>query len=170
MKVIKSILLTAVASSALFVSSAFAAQKIAIVDVQAIMQQLPQTSAMLETLKEEFKDDAAEIKKMEDDLKFFQEKQKRDGALMNDKQKEELNKQIVDVYKKYQEKGQDLQKKSQIRRNEETNKILALVKQAIDNIAAKDQYDVVLRAETVTFAKPEFDISAKVVEQVSKLK
>ena len=44
------------------------------------------------------------------------------------------------------------------------------MKQAIDNIAAKDKYDVILRAETVVFVQPELDISAQVVEQVSKLK
>ena len=59
---------------------------------------------------------------------------------------------------------------SQTRQNEETGKLLALVKQAIDNIAAKDKYDVILRAETVAFVTPALDISAQVVEQVSKLK
>lgn len=162
--------LTVAASSALLASSAFAAQKVAVVDLQGIMQQLPQTALMMESLKEEFKDEQAEIAKLEKDIKYFQEKQKRDSALMNDKEKEELKAKIVEQYKAYQQKGQAFQQKTQARQNEETNKLIALVKQAIDNIAAKEGYDLILRGETVTFVKPELDISSKVVEQVSKLK
>lgn len=161
---------TVAASSALLANSALAAQKLGIVDIQAVMQQLPQTAKMVESLKEEFKDDGAEIAQMEKDIKYYQEKQKRDSALMTEKEQEELKTKVVELYKAYQEKGQALQKKSQARQNEETGKLLALVKQAIDNIAAKDKFDLILRAETITFAKPELDISGKVVEQVSKLK
>lgn len=169
-KFIKSIVLTVAASSALLVNSAMAAQKIGVVDIQSIMQQLPQTVKMVEALKEEFKDDGAEIAQMEKDIKYYQEKKKRDSALMNEKEKEALNKQIADLFQAYQEKGQALQKRSQVRQNEETSKVLALVKQAIDDIAAKDKLDLVLRAETVTYIKPDLDISNKVVEQVSKIK
>ncbi|MGJ8693300.1 MAG: OmpH family outer membrane protein [Thalassotalea sp.] len=169
-KFIKSMVFTVAASSALLANSALAAQKLGIVDIQAVMQQLPQTAKMVESLKEEFKDDGAEIAQMEKDIKYYQEKQKRDSALMTEKEQEELKTKVVELYKAYQEKGQALQKKSQARQNEETGKLLALVKQAIDNIAAKDKFDLILRAETITFAKPELDISGKVVEQVSKLK
>ena len=161
---------TVAASSALLASSAMAAQKLGVVNIQAVMQQLPQTAKMVESLQEEFKDDGAEISKLEASLKYNQEKQKRDAITMSKKEIEALQKETMALYKEYQEKGQALQKKSQARQNEETNKLLALVKQAIENIAAKEDFDLILRAETVTFTKPELDISAMVVEQVSKLK
>lgn len=169
-KFIKSVVFTVAASSALLAASASAEQKLAVVDIQAVMQQLPQTAKMVEALKAEFQDDGAEIAKLEQDIKYNQEKKKRDSALMAKKDIEALDKEIMELYKTYQEKGKALQQKSQVRQNEETNKLLGLVKQAIDNIAAKEKYDLVLRAETATFVKPELDISNQVVEQVSKLK
>ena len=42
--------------------------------------------------------------------------------------------------------------------------------QAIDNIAAKGKYDLVLERKAVVFFKPDTSITAEVVEQVSKLK
>jgi outer membrane protein len=169
-KFIKSVVFTVAASSALLAASASAEQKLAVVDIQAVMQQLPQTAKMVEALKAEFQDDGAEIAKLEQDIKYNQEKKKRDSALMAKKDIEALDKEIMELYKAYQEKGKALQQKSQARQNEETNKLLGLVKQAIDNIAAKEKYDLILRAETATFVKPELDISNQVVEQVSKLK
>lgn len=163
--------MTVAASSALLASSAFAAdQKIGVVNMQNIMQQLPQTTAMMQSLQTEFKDQAAEVAQLEKDIKYYQEKQKRDASVMNDKEKEELNGKIAELFRTYQEKGKALQQQSQIRQNEETNKVLALVKQAIDNIAAKDEFDLVINQQAVVFASPDADISSKVVEQVSKLK
>lgn len=169
-KFIKSMVFTVAASSALLANSALAAQKLGIVDIQAVMQSLPQAAKMVEALKEEFKDDGAEIAQLEKDIKYYQEKKTRDSALMAKKEIEELDKQIMDLFKTYKEKGQALQQKSQARQNEETSKLLALVKQAIDNIAAKEKFDLILRAETATFVTPELDISTEVIEQVSKLK
>ena len=55
-------------------------------------------------------------------------------------------------------------------KNEEQNKIIALVRQAIDKIAAKEDYDFVLEKGSVLYAKPDSTITSEVVKQVSKLK
>jgi len=46
---------------------------------------------------------------------------------------------------------------------------LALIKQAIDKIAAAEDYDVILNAGSASFAKEDLDVSAQVLEQVNKL-
>lgn len=170
-KFIKSMVYTVAASSVLLASSAaMAEQKIAVINGQAIMQQLPQTVAMVNALKEEFKEQQTELQQIEKDFKYLQEKKKRDSALMSEKEIKELDQKLGDLYRDLQTKGQALQKELQRRNGEEVNKISALVKQSIDNIAAKGNYDLILNAEAVVHVNPDFDISAKVIEQVSKLK
>jgi len=88
---------------------------------------------------------------------------------MSAKEKEDLNKQIGELFQNYQAKGQALQQKIQMRQNEETNKILALVRQAVNNIAEAEKFDIIVEQKAVVFAKPDADLTAKVVEQVSKL-
>lgn len=161
---------TVAASTALMATTVSAEQKIGIVDIQGVMQQLPQTAQMVEALQAEFKDAGDAIKKLEDDIKYNQEKKARDSALMTEQEKQALDNTLSQLIASYREQGQALQQRSQARQNEESTKVLALVKQAIDNIAAKEDYDMVVRSETVVFAQPKFDISKKVVEQVSKLK
>ncbi|RHW76049.1 OmpH family outer membrane protein [Colwellia sp. RSH04] len=168
---IKSMVMTTAASGMLLASSVMAAdQSIAVVNFQEVMGKIPQTAALMQALEAEFKDEKAVITQLEKDIKYYQEKKKRDGALMSAKEKEELDKKLATLFQDYQVKGKALQEKAGQRQNEETNKIVALVRQAVDNIAAKNKYDVVLSQQAVVFSKPDLSITDKVVEQVSKLK
>ena len=170
-KFIKSMVLTTAASGMLLASSVIAAeQKIAVIDFQEIMSKIPQTAALMQSLEAEFKDDKTVITQLEKDIKYYQEKQKRDGALMTDKEKQELEATMGALFQDYQLKGKALQQKAGQRQNEEQNKIIALIRQAVDNIAAKGDYDLVLSKQAVIFSKPDASITDKVVEQVSKLK
>ncbi|WP_223271554.1 OmpH family outer membrane protein [Colwellia hornerae] len=169
-KFIKTVTCSAVASTLLLASSVMAAdQKIAVVNFQEVMSKIPQTTAVMQVLEAEFKDDKAVLAQLEKDIKYYQEKKQRDGSLMSAKDIEELDTQIATLYQDYQAKGKAFQQATGLRKNEETNKIIALVRQAIDNIAAKDKYDLVLEQQAVIFSKPDALITNKVVEQVSKL-
>jgi len=170
-KFIKTIVMATAASGMLLTSAAMAAdQKIAVVNFQEVMGKIPQTAAVMQLLEDEFKDDKAVLAQLEKDIKYYQEKKKRDGALMSVKEQTDLDTQIGTLYQDYQTKGKAFQQKTGVRQNEETNKIIALVRQSIDNIAAKGKYDLILEQKAVVFSKPEASITDEVVEQVSKLK
>lgn len=170
-KIIKSMALTAAASSLLLASSAMAfEQKIAVVNVQEAINQIPQSAALMQTLEAEFKDEKAVITQLQKDLAFEDENFKRNGSVMSEKEKQELQGKMAKLYQEYQAKLQEFQQKVAQRKNVETNKLLALVVQATNNIAEKEEYDFVLSKQSVVYTKPENNITSKVVEQVSKLK
>lgn len=163
--------ITATASTMLLASSAMAfEQKIAVVNVQEAISQIPQAAALMQTLEIEFKNEKAVIEQLQKDLTFEDENLKRNGSLMSEKEKKDLQTKMAGLYQQYQVKVKEFQQKVTQRKNEETNKLLALVTQAVDNIAAKNDYDLVLSGQTVVFSKPSTNITSKVVEQVSKLK
>lgn len=170
-KLMKSLVMTTAASSMLLAGSVIAAdQKIGVVNFQEIMSKIPQTAVVMQTLEAEFKDEKAELAQLEKDIKYFQEKKQRDGSLMSKKEKDELDKNIGTKYQEYQTKGKVFQQKTGVRQNEETTKIIALVRQAIDSIADSGNYDLILEQKAVVFSKPKASITDKVVEKVSKLK
>lgn len=170
-KFFKSIVITTAASSILLASAAMAVdKKIAVVNFQEVMGKIPQTAVVMQSLEAEFKDEKAVLTQLEKDIKYYQEKSQRDGALMAPKEKEELEKQIGTLYQDYQVKGKALQQKAGQRQGEEQNKIIALVRQAVDNIAAKGNYDLVLEQKAILYVKPELTITDQVIEQVSKIK
>jgi len=163
--------ITATASTLLLASSAMAfEQKIAVVNVQEAISQIPQAAALMQTLETEFKDEKAVIEQLQKDLTFEDENLKRNGSLMSEKEKKDLQTKMTGLYQQYQVKVKEFQQQVAQRKNQETNKLLALVTQAVDNIAAKNDYDLVLSKQAVVFSKPSTDITGEVVEQVSKLK
>ena len=125
-KFIKTVAYSAVASSLLLASSVMAAdQKIAVVNFQEVMGKIPQTATVMQNLETEFKDDKAVLAQLEKDIKYYQEKKQRDGSLMSAKEKTDLDAQIATLYQDYQTKGKAFQQATGVRKNEETNKIVA---------------------------------------------
>lgn len=155
-------------AGALFSSSVFA-QKIGVVNVQLIASQIPQAAAVQQTLQQEFAASAEEVKKLESDIKFNVEKFQRESMTMSDEQKAELEQKVVELRQAYQAKVKPLQEQMNRRQQEERNKILGLIQQAVQIVATDEKVDIVLDANAVAFVTPEVDLSEKVIEKVSKL-
>jgi len=170
-KLIKSIAFTAAAASLLFAGNSLAAdQKIGIVNVQQVISQLPQMADVQQTISTEFKEQIDGLKKLEGDIKYKIEKRKRDEAILSKKEIEALETEINALRQDYAGKAQPLQQALKRREQEEQQKILQLVKEAVDKVADKEGYDLVIQQSAVAFSKPDHDISSKVVELASKTK
>lgn len=155
----------------LFAGNSLAAdQKIATVNVQQVVAQLPQMADIQATITNEFKEQIDALKKMEGDIKYNMEKRQRDEAIMSKKEIEALEATISGLRQEYAATAQPLQQSLKRREQEEQQKILLIVKEAVDAVAKKEGYDLVLQQSAVAFAKPDADISLKVVEQAAKIK
>lgn len=165
----KHLMATALLGSAMISAPAMAEMKIAVVDAQSVFQALPQSAAINATIQEEFKDQLGEIDTLERDIRFHAENLQRNAATMSEAEQAETQQKILDARQQYAEKAQPLQQQIQRRTQEERNKIIALIRQSIDKVAAEGNYDLVVDAGAITFVKPEFDISAQVLENVNKL-
>ncbi|OJF70714.1 hypothetical protein BK026_19145 [Alteromonas sp. V450] len=167
-QLVKHIVAGAMLGSALVSTSVMAEQKIAVVDVQGIFQAMPQAAEIQNAIQTEFKDQIEEVNQLQRDGQFFAERLQRDAATMSDAEKKDLEQKILKVREDLAAKGQPLQQNIQRRSNEERNKLLGLIKQAIDSVAAKEGYDLILNAGAVAFTKEEHDLSEQVLKQVSK--
>ncbi len=144
--------------------------KIAYVDVQAVAAKIPQSAAMQETIKNEFAQRIETVGKLEKDITFNIEKLRRDGPTMSEKQQEELRATVTSQRQQYEQLARPLDEEIRTRQAEERNKVLALIKSAIDVVAEREKFDLVLNSGAAVYAKPEFDISEAVAAQVSKAK
>ncbi|MDP5146738.1 OmpH family outer membrane protein [Shewanella sp. ULN5] len=144
------------------------AEKIAVVDMGEVFEQLPQREQISTSLKAEFGDRVAEVQKMQEEMRSMVEKQQRDGALMSDTQKTDMVRKMESLKSEFQLKGKALDEDMRRRQGEEQNKLLVQVQKVINTIAEKEKYDMVLQRGAVIFVKPDADISGKVVEALSK--
>ncbi len=144
------------------------AEKIAVVDMGEVFEQLPQREQISQSLKTEFGDRVADVQKMQEEMRKLVEKQQRDGALMSESQKTELVREMESLKSDFQLKGKALDEDMRRRQGEEQNKLLVKVQEAINTIAAKESYDIVLQRGAVIYVKPDADISDQVVQALSK--
>ncbi|NMH59705.1 OmpH family outer membrane protein [Alteromonas ponticola] len=164
----KHIVATAMFGSALVSTSAMAEQKIGLVDVQGVFQAMPQAAEIANSIRIEFKDQIDEVNQLQKDGQFFAERLQRDAATMSEQEKKELQDKIMGVRETLAEKAQPLEQNIQRRQNEERNKLLTVIRKAIDTVATKGDYDLVLTSGAVAYSKKEHDLSEKVMEEVKK--
>ena len=142
------------------------AEKIAIVNVGEVFQNMPAREAVAKQLESEFKSRATELQNLEKDLQSRVEKLRRDGATMSTSDREKQEKELITKRDQFAEKAQKFEEDNRRRQAEERNKILSRIQDSIKSVAAKEGYDVVIDANAVAYAKDGIDITSQVQKQV----
>lgn len=168
MKALKATAVAMTMAATLASGSAYAQQKIGVANVQGIFQSIPQAATIQQSITEEFKDDLEVVNRLEKDLQYYLEKQKRDTATMSQQEITELEQKLLSLREEYTAKAQPLQQNIQRRQNEERNRLLGMIQQGINKVAEAEDFDVILNAGAVTYIDQQFDVSQKVIEEISK--
>ena len=156
-------------STALFAGAAEAQQKIGVVDMMSIFQQLPQREQISQDLQAEFEDRFEEMRQLEQKVQELRQKQERDAAIMSNQEKTQLNRELEQLISEAQLKQKALQEDTRRRQQEERNELLGQVQQAINAVAQDEGYDLVLESNAVAFMKADNDLSDEVVTQMSSV-
>ncbi|NLS43167.1 molecular chaperone Skp [BEV proteobacterium] len=143
-----------------------AADKIAVVNVDSIFQQLPQRETVAKQLENEFKGRASELQKMESDLQTKMQKLQRDGSTMKASDRSKSENDLMAQREQFSNKAQAFEQDNRRRQMEERNKILSRIQDAIKSVASKDGYDIVIDANAVAYVGNAKDITANVLKQV----
>ncbi len=151
-----------------FSAQASAETKIAVINVPRIMQEIPQGKAVEAKLKSEFSSRISEMQRLETEGQNLAAKLKKDEAFMAADERTKLQRRLAELQADFNLKGQALQEDQRRRFNEEQKKVLNKVQDAIDSIAKAQGYDLVLNGQSVVFGAEKLDISAQVIQQVSK--
>ncbi|HGJ5899299.1 OmpH family outer membrane protein [Arsenophonus apicola] len=131
----------------LSVSASAYAEKIAVISVGEIFQDIATKKAVSKQLEKEFKGRANELQNMEKDLQARAEKLQKNAAKPNEKDLQAFEAKRTDFLKKAQQFEQDNQR----RQHEERNKILQTIKAATKAVAEKERYDVVVDENAVLY-------------------
>lgn len=153
-----------VLTSSLAANAAEAAQKIGYINTAQVFQSLPQRQVVMQKMQKDFKDKADELKNIQSQAKTKIDKLKRDGELLSESQVEQLRLEIGRLDSEYKIKAQALDAASKKREAEETQKLFKVIQDAVDKVAAKDGYDLIIDAQAVRYAKPEFNVSEQVIK------
>nr|WP_255555801.1 OmpH family outer membrane protein [Sodalis sp. CWE] len=147
-------------------STSQAADKIAIVDISSIFQQLPQRETVAKKLEDEFKKRATELQSMERDLKIKMQQLQLNGSNMEPDARISLEKSLIAQRDNLSTKAHAFEQDNRRRQTEERDKILNCIQEAVRIVATKKNYDIVINANAIAYANNAKDITNDVLKQV----
>ncbi len=139
---------------------------IGVVDIREVATKSKDVSQARTDLQKKFKSRHDAVLKLENELKTSVEKFKRDMSVMTSKDKQKAQQKIIQERQNYALAGQSYEEDLMKEQRKLTNDFLMKVKNAIEQIAKKEHFDLVLQKENVPFAAPSLDITQKVIKQM----
>ena len=143
--------------------------KIGYVVVEKILKEAPQTAASNKKLEKEFKSRTDSLQKK---VKVIQKQEKdfnKNSVTMAAADRQKAQKKIQNSKIEIQRIERELREDIDIRRREEIGKLQAKINEAIEEMAKKDKYDLILY-QGVAYASKEIDITDKLIKVLGKTK
>tara|TARA_R110000868_G_scaffold113997_6_gene305824 strand:- start:1063 stop:1593 length:531 start_codon:yes stop_codon:yes gene_type:complete len=175
MKIVKrvSILVSALivaASMNVAVAASSTSGKVAIVNVQQVLQQSPRVTALSKKLEDRFKARQTKLNDEQQALQASLDKFKKESPTMSKKNRESTEKKITEnrteLVKKVVAYQQDLQKEQ----NKVMQGILGDLNGIVSGIAKKSSYTLVLDSQAVVYSADGVDITKDVASEFNSKK
>ncbi|OGT46776.1 MAG: hypothetical protein A3E83_03745 [Gammaproteobacteria bacterium RIFCSPHIGHO2_12_FULL_41_20] len=142
--------------------------KIAVVNVQQVLQQSPKVADQSKKLEVDFKDRQQKINDQQKSLQDELDKFKKESPTMSQKDRDAMQKKITndraDLVKKVVAYQQDLNKEQ----GKIMQSILGSLNSIVSEIAKKDKFNLVLDSQAVIYAADGTDITKAVATQFNK--
>lgn len=152
----------------LAMAAASAQANIAVVNINEVFQAMPEKEAVTKQLEKEFAPRITELQSMEKALKSDIEKLQANAAKMKKDDLKGVEQAINVKQMDFAKKAEAFEQENRQRQMEERNKMLAKIQKAVTEVAKQDKYTVVIDVNTIAYAEPSVNITAKVIEQVKK--
>ena len=136
--------------------------KVGVVSVNRLLEQAPQFRSAMQALQEEFAPRQRDLVALQRSLQEKQATYERDGAIMAEAERLNLEREIHDGQRDFQREQGDLNEDANIRQNEELSKLQRSLLQEVQNFARTAGYDLVV-ADALYFSTA-IDITDDVLE------
>ena len=118
--------------------------RIGVVSVNRLLEQAPQFRAAMQALQEEFAPRQRDLVAIQMTLQEKQETYQRDGAVMGEAERLNLEREIREAERDFAREQGNLNEDANIRQNEELTKLQRSLLQEVQNFARSAGYDLVV--------------------------
>lgn len=156
---------TSILIGALLLAAAASAQdglRVGVVNVNRLLEQAPQFRSAMQALQEEFAPRQRDLVALQRELQEKQETYERDGAIMAEEERLNLEREMRDGQRDFARLQQDLNEDANLRQNEELSVLQRSLLQEVQNYSRSQGYDLVV-ADALYFSTA-IDITDDVLE------
>ena len=157
------------ASVALLASASIASAaslNVGVLDVQKVMQQIPQVTAMQKQLKKQFAPQEKQITTSQNKLKADLTKFSKNSTVMKDSDKKAMQKKLLGEQSKLRGLQVSFQQKLLAAQRSSMQKIVANIETAVKGVAKTQGLNIVLTKASVAFNDPKMDITDQVINKL----
>lgn len=141
--------------------------KIGFVNPAKVSNEAPQAEAARRQLEQEFAPRDQELVEMQQALQKMEERLNRDGAIMSESERRELERKIVERKREIRRAQEAFREDFNIRRNEELGKLQRRIVDTITQVAKEQGFDLVV-SDGVIFASERIDITDLIIERLKQ--
>lgn len=141
--------------------------KIGYVSVEKLLTQAPQVEAVNTAMIERFGGKKEELQALEKEIQSMQENYKRNELVMTEDKLNELKTKLIGKVQAFKQMEATLNQEVSTMRSQELAVLQKSVRDIINDIAKKDNYDLIL-SEGVVFAAERLDITEQVLTEMKK--
>jgi outer membrane protein len=167
MKKILLLIVAALSFSLLVATPAFAAEaKTGVINMQDLLQKLPQMKKIGEELKSQFGDKQKQLVSAQETFKKDAEKFRRDSAVMSDKDKQAAEDKLYKQQQDLQNMQSELQRDYMAAQNKQLDELMNTIKGVVEKVAAKNNFDLILVNSSVLYANKSMDLTEQVAKEM----
>lgn len=155
------------ASLILLMSNAMAETKIAYVQMDKVLQNVPQTVEASKKLEKEFSPRTSDLGRLQKQIEAQDAALDKDSLTMTEADRSRKTRDIADLKVEFERKRRELSEDINIRKNEELTTLQERINKAVSTVAESGAYDLVL-VTGVAYASKQSDITDSVLKLLSK--
>lgn len=146
----------------------YADVKLAVVDMQVVLQKAPQVAKINEALTRQFKGRQDSIVKQQNDLQKEAGELQKNGAVMNADKRSILENRVMTDENRVKSMIASFQKDLSKQQSESLHSFSMQLQTVVSKVALQSGYDLVIQKGSTLYAKNDLDITNQILEALKK--
>ncbi|TVP82216.1 OmpH family outer membrane protein [Thioalkalivibrio sp.] len=151
-------------------SGALAAQNVAFVTMNKILEDSPQAAEAMRELEREFSPRDSQLVAEREELQKLRDRLEREGELMTVNQRADLEREFTARSREFRRAQESFTEDLNVRRNEELAKLQRLINDAIIALAREREIDLILTERNVLYSSDRIDITDDIIAAMQRLR
>ena len=158
---------------ALFLSTSFGQQenasRIGVVNLDDVMAESKAIQKVIKNVKEDIKRQQENITEQLSRYKSLSETYEKQKTILSEEQRQTREKELDELKAEIEDKRDRINLKIRKSEREMVDPTLKLVEKAIRKVGEEENYDIILRSDTVLYTSEKSDITPKVIRKIDQL-
>ncbi|WP_375171200.1 OmpH family outer membrane protein [Marinobacter sp.] len=147
---------------------AMAETRIGVVDLRQALFSSNDAKSFSETLQRDFAGDEAKVREVQEQARKLKERLEKDGAMMNESEREKLAAEFQEKVKEFNFLKQRLDSTVAQRKQAFVEQARPEVDAAVEELLKENDLDLILPSEAVVYVKPELNLTPQLLEKLNR--